>query len=441
MGSSYKPFRLWEDEKDAVYIVRLAPLKTGVEMQLLSDSKQFEVCIYQDDTLVKSVTATEKFVTVDGLAEDAEYSLIVKSENGESRKRLFRTGDYLGTVVNYLHPKDEYYAFSGRYIASPHIIRFKGDLYVSMDVFRGGDQRGAFNLTLLYRSKDNGKNWEYVTDIVPSFWGTLFVANGKLGIAAADTEAGSLVVMSSEDGENWSDPTYLLYGCGSTVGCGFHSTPTPYIEKDGKLYFGFEYGGHGVKRFDTFIACFDMSKDICDKSAWTISGKRRVEFEWDPNSDCSIRFAIESNIVERDGEIFSISRFAYRRALMLKYDDKNPEKAPEFYKVVDFLPGHCKFYIQKADNGIYYALGNNGCYPRHKIECCASKDLENWVHLKTFEDISDRSVEQDGVQYPSFIIENGKFVTVLRNALNGAHTFHDSNAIVFKTYDIPEWKE
>jgi hypothetical protein len=437
MSGSFKPFRLWEDEKDAAYIVRISPDKTSVELEWLSDDTAFEVCVFEKETLVKSVKTNEKRITIEELQENVEYSVVVKCASGESKRRLFITADYLGKVVNYLHPDDLCYAFSGRYIATPSIIRFQGDLYVALDVFRGGDQRGAFNLTLLYRSKDDGKTWDYVTDIVPSFWPTLFVANGCLCVLSVDTEAGSLLVMKSQDGENWSDPNYLKHGSGPSTACGMHKSATPFAELDGKLYFGLEYGGHGAKRFDSLVGCLDLQKDPLDKSAWTFSDLARVEFEWSENSDRSIRFAIEANPVERDGEIFVLSRFAYKKALMWKYDKTQPQKPLQFYKVVDFEAGHCKFYIQKVKDGLYYAMGNTGCYPRHVIKLYRSKDLENWETVQTLEDISERSVEKDGVQYPSFFMENGKFYTVLRNALHGAHTFHDSNAIVFKTYDIP----
>ena len=68
------------------------------------------------------------------------------------------------------------------------------------------------------------------------------------------------------------------------------------------------------------------------------------------------------------------------------------------------------------------------------------EDLENWETVRTLEDISERSVEFDGVQYPNFFVEIGNFYTVLRNALHGAHTFHDSNATVFKKYSVPNYK-
>ncbi|MBQ8884903.1 MAG: hypothetical protein IJY62_00795 [Clostridia bacterium] len=435
MGSSYYPYNVWGDEAKGIYVVRLAPFKNGVEAQWVGDGEQFEVVVSSDGKAVRTVVTTEKKVKIEGLEENTEYSLKVVCAQTASGERLFRTGDYLGKVVNYLHPQDLCYSFSGRYVATPSIVRFRNALYVSMDVFRGADQRGAFNLTLLYRSEDDGESWEYVADIVPCFWGTLFVAGDKLCILGVDSEAGSLVVMESKDGMNWSDPTYLLYGCGTCVGCGMHKTATPYCEKDGKIYFALEYGGHGVKRFDTLAATLDLSKDVCEKSAWTFSKRRMIEFEW--GGDKNIRFAIEGNMVERGGELFILSRFAYQRALMLKFDPKEIEKTPEFYKVIDFRAGHCKFFVQKAAEGLYYAMGNTGCYPRHVIELYCSKDLEHWETLGVLEDISALSVEEDGVQYPSFIIEDGQFKTVLRNALNGAHTFHDSNAIVFKKYPVP----
>jgi len=434
MGSSYKPFRLWEDEKDAAYIVMLSPDRTSVELEWIGEGTCFEVCVFEKEELVKSVKTCEKRVEIEGLKENVEYSVIVKCEEGESKRRLFVTADYLGKVVNYLHPQDLAYAHSGRYVASPSILRFKGDLYVSMDVFRGAEQRGGFNLTLLYRSKDDGKTWEYVTDIVPAFWGELFIAGDCLCLLAADTEAGSLLVMKSENGSDWSDPTYLQYGSGSSVGIGMHRAPVPCAEIDGKLYFAVEYGGHGSKRFDTLVACLDLEKDVLDKGAWTFSEKARVEFDWCESADKTIRFAIEGNAVERDGELFVLSRYAYKKALMWKFDKRQPKKALEFYKAVDFEAGHCKFYIQKTADGWYYAIGNTSCYPRHVIRLYRSKDLENWETVRTLEDISDRSVELDGVQYPNFFVENGTFYTVLRNALHGAHTFHDSNATVFKKY-------
>lgn len=436
MNNTCIPSIFGEYEQSAVCIVRLAPFKTGVEIQLLSEYQQFEVLLYDNENIVKNFSTCQKYVVINGLECDKEYSVVVKSEKGESCKRIFRTGDYLGTVVNYLHPDDEYYAFSGRYIATPMIVRFKGDLYVSMDVFHGNGigQKGRDRLTLLYRSKDDGKTWEYVAEMLPAFWGTLFVANEKLCLLAVDSETGLLLVRSSDDGETWSDPMYLSYKNDFNDYI-MHKSATPYVKLNEKLYFAIEYGGYNVKRFDTLVVCLDLRKDVLDKAAWMLSDCAQVEFDWYEYSDKTIRFAIEGNMVEKDGELFILSRYSAKKALMWEYDKYNPQKAPVFHKVVDFDCGHCKFFIQKADDGMYYAMGNTECYPRQVLKLYRSENLEEWEELKILEDISMLSIEKNGVQYPNFFIEEGKFYTVLRNALNGAHSFHDSNAIVFKIYE------
>ncbi len=434
MEVSYKPYvPFCSEEKSKVYIVRLAPNEKGVELQWLGNESEYLVRIYKKGKEVYSASTQNNAVSVNGLEKNTTYSVCVESPAYKSNERLFVTGDYRGKVVNYLHPEDLQYEFSGRFLASPYIVRFKGDLYVITDCFRGGSQKGAFNLSLLFRSKDDGKTWEYITDLVPCFWPTLFVANGKLCTLAVTTEFGSLVVACSDDGEKWSDYTELIYGSGFLFP-GPHKAPTPVLNKDGKLYFGIEYGAHSVKRFDSLIVSYDLSKNILDRNAWTISEKCKVEKEW--GGDPDILFAIEGNVVERNGEIFNLLRFTANKALMLKYDEKNPLKAPSFYKVVDFKLGHCKFFIQRADDGTYYAMGNTTCYPRHIVELYKSKDLENWEKVKTLEDISNLTKENDGVQYPTFFIEGKKLYTVLRTALNGADTFHNSNAITFKIYDI-----
>ena len=430
---SYKPYIPFCTENSGVYVSRLVPTETGVFVEWVGKVTT-TVKLYRNGKEVKSLLTATNNATFDGLEKDAEYSISIVDESGQTRSCPFRTGDYLGIVINYLHKEDLRYAYSGRYLATPSIVRFKGDLWVSTDVFRGSDQSGGFNLTLLYRSKDNGKTWEYVTDLVPCFWGTLFVANDKLCILACSTEIGSLLVSASLDGEHWETPTVLLYGAGERSQAGPHRSATPPSYYNGKLYFSVEFGGHCIKRFDSLVASVDLSKNVLDYGAWTFSEKRMVEFDW--GGDSSVRFAIEGNMVERKGELFNLLRFSAGKALMLKYDPKNPEEAPKFYKVVDFPLGHCKFFIQKAEDGTYYAMGNDACYPRHRVELYRSNDLEHWEKVDRFVDVSERSAELDGVQYPSFVLEEKTFYTVLRTGLNGSNTFHDTNAITFRVFTI-----
>lgn len=433
-GFSYKPYIPFEEAETfcGISIVRVAPDKNGADLEWLGTEKSYTVKIYKDGSEIKSLSASGNKVIIDGLDENAEYSVAVFGGNSHSETRIFRTGEYLGKVINYLHPSDGRYDFGGRFLGSPSIVRFKGDLYASMDVFRGDNDGGAFNLTLLYRSRDDGKNWEFAAELVPLFWGELFVAGGRLCILGCSTEFGSLTVSASDDGENWDDPVFLMYGAGHGF-AGPHKSPCARCVVGGKIWFSLEFGSHKSPiRFDCLSACVDEDK-VMNASAWTFSEKTRVEYEWGGGYDS--RFAIEGNTVERNGEIFILMRFTAGKALMLKCDRKNPKNAPAYHKTVNLPIGHCKFYIQKAADGIYYAMGNTTCYPRHVIQIYKSEDLENWEFVKTVEDISSGSAEKDGVQYPSFFIDGDKLYTVLRVALNGSDTFHNSNATVFNVYD------
>ncbi len=429
---SYKPYTPFGHENDyAIHIVRLSPSETSLELSWLGNGKNYTVSVCSDGVAVKKATVGENKAVIDGLVPDTDYTVCVSGEkNASSRIRPFRTGNYRGTVINYLSPSDAQYDFSGRFLATPSIVRFKGDLYVSADTFGYASDKCAYNLTLLFRSKDNGKTWEYVTDLVPAFWGTLFVANNRLCILACSTESGSLLVSASDDGENWDAPVFLMYGAGHGF-AGPHKSSGSMCEFGGRLWFGIECGEHSVIRFDSIIASVDKDK-VMDASAWVISESRLVEHEW--GGDGKGRFAIEGNIVERNGELFDLLRFQPGKALMLKVDTDNPKNAPSFYKVVNLPLGHCKFHIRKAQDGTYYAMGNTACYPRHVVRIYKSKNLEEWELVKTVEDISHLSAEQDGVQYPSFVLEDNRLYTVLRTALNGADTFHNSNATVFNVY-------
>ncbi len=425
---SYRPYVVYGKEK-SVYIVRIAPSVDSVELQWLGEG-EFTVRIFDGENEVKKQTVCENFVRIDGLESKKTYTVTVENEQGSSIKRLFTTGDYLGKVVNHLHTDDLAFENSGRYIASPSIVRFKDALYVSMDVFRGGDQKGKMNLSFLYRSTDEGKTWQYVTDLIPCFWGKLFVAQDKLCILANSGEFESLLVSCSEDGENWSTPTIIKH-CDGASGFWVANTPTPFAYKDNKIYFALTQSERGRNGRELIYFTLDLSKEVTDYDAWSVSKPFVIEYEW--NGDQTMHYAEEGNIVERDGELYALYRFASKRALMVKLNTE--ENCYEFYKVVDCDFGWCKFYITKVDD-YYYAMGNTVCYPRSKIVLARSKNLEEWETIKTLEDISDLDPETNGVQYPSFVYEDGKFKTVLRIALNGAHTFHDSNAIVYKEYNI-----
>ena len=59
--------------------------------------------------------------------------------------------------MNYHHPEDDAFAYSGRYLCSPSTVRLPdGALVASMDVFEGGCPQ---DLSFIFRSEDDGKTW------------------------------------------------------------------------------------------------------------------------------------------------------------------------------------------------------------------------------------------------------------------------------------------
>ena len=61
---------------------------------------------------------------VDGLDDERDYEFCVERDDGtRSSVRIVRTGYVPGLPVNYLHPKDLEYDFSGRFLFSPSLVK------------------------------------------------------------------------------------------------------------------------------------------------------------------------------------------------------------------------------------------------------------------------------------------------------------------------------
>ena len=80
-----------------------------------------------------------------------------------------------------------------------------------MDVFKGGE---AQDLTLIFRSDDDGKTWKYRSELFPCFWGKMFIHRGELYMLGCSTEYGDMLIgKSSDGGVTFGMPTVLLRGC------------------------------------------------------------------------------------------------------------------------------------------------------------------------------------------------------------------------------------
>ena len=160
---SYSPYKPLFFETGDPYVCRLAPGADCIRVEwLASGPGPYRVFVRRrgGGAFAEAGVTDDTGFDIVGLVPETDYELYVASPTGRSRTRLARTGALLsGTVVNYLHPDDEAYAFSGRYLCSPSLLRLPdGALLASMDLYAGGTPQ---NLTLIFRSDDDGATWHH----------------------------------------------------------------------------------------------------------------------------------------------------------------------------------------------------------------------------------------------------------------------------------------
>lgn len=365
-----------------------------------------------------------------------DYEFYITDGTNKSATRLVRTGDYGGQVITYLHPEDNAYYYSGRYVASPSIVRTQtGRLLVSIDIFAHGYSQ---NLTQIFKSDDNGDTWEYLTDLMPCFWGSLFVIKNRVYMISCSKEYGDLLIgYSEDDGENWVEPTVLARGGSFENADGFHKSPCRVLFDKGHVYVPIEYG-RWIKssgNFNSFIFMAPENADLTDKNVWRVTELLQAIDRDNPNSVTEEHAVIEGALFKgKDGKIKNLLRCWHNEARMFEYSEND-----QTLKVIgksNFPFGHVKFQIIEHDE-IYYAFGNTPP-ERNKFSLAKSIDGVKWEIVKNLIDYSHLSEKEVGVQYPSVIVEGQNLYMVLRVANNGAHNHHDTNAIIFKKFNIEE---
>ena len=425
----------------APYIVSIAPFKTGFTFEWLKAKDGYSHTITIKEKGGKKVTTLpldKSPFTVTGLKENTDYEFFIESEKEQKSKiRLVYTAEFPGNVINYLHPQDTAYTFSGKYLCSPSIVKYDENKYLlSMDVF---GRKMPQNHTLIFRSIDGGETWNYVTEIHPCFWGKLFVHNGEIYLLGVSTQYGSLVIGKSLDqGETWSKPSIIFTG-GAPNGEGYHRAPCVIEKANGRLWTSVEYGSWYFTGFSNSVLSIDENADLLNGENWVVSqGYNHGEDIICPEDGMvtgvfqreSKKITIEGNVLTMpNGELVNFLRYKDGKAVLLSVDKNQPEKQSEFFKEVDFTLADTKFEIQKHSNGKYYAIGNDSECKRSKLSIYSSLDLIEWKRELTVLDYSHMDDNLIGFQYPVFTFEDYGFLVISRTAFNKADCYHDSNCI------------
>lgn len=428
----YRPFTIWGDQEGLPVITRVCPREDGFEFEWIDtgdrNNEQATVRLTYDRISWEEIAVKGRLVDVKGRRDRLAEFTLETPDGRVSRRVRVQCAKYPGlSVVNYLHPDDNRYDFSGSYLCSPSIIRNKkGELLVSMDLFER--EKPTF-LTVLCKSTDDGKTWRYVCDIAPMYWGSLFSHNDKLYILGVTTGCCQLTLAESEDdGNTWRSVLIGPRGFGSVKGNGPHKAPVRVERCAGRLWISVEWGSWLKQGF--FAGAFSVSEDedIMNPDNWKGTG-------FLPHPDGGRVASIEGSVIETfDGRLVDFLRRSENKAHIVELDKNNPEKQPVHDRFIECPFAHTKFQIEKI-NGAFYAVGNE-CPYRNKLAVYKSDDLKSWTEIGVIQDYSDLPPNLVGVQYPDFIVEGDQLLVAVRTAVNGAHDFHDSNCITFHRFRI-----
>lgn len=426
-------------KKTVEIIGRMAP---GNKNLVFECSKNFDYSIEGLDT--KLVDSKNNLYEIQGLESDRDYSLDIVTDKGLKCQRLFRCGEFPGTVINYIHPQDKMFYPSGMCPASPSILMLEsGRILVSHDIFY---RDMAENVSMIFYSDDTGETWHLLSLVEGCFWGKLFIYEKKLYLLANMHEYGDLVLYeTSDEGKSWNKACIVIDGGNKYTG-GPHKSAMPIIEYEGRIWMAVEFGSWSLGGHD--CGYVTATGDITKRENWTISGFLEYDPNWEGTPKGHSSGCIEGNILMKpDGTMIDFLRYGidacepnYGKALYLNIDKSNPGETPKFGKVIDFHGNHSKFSIKYDKKTCrYWTIVNRADKdkPRRRNELIlmSSIDIDNWKVEKVLIDYEHNGWPEDhnqvGFQYVDFIFHGDEILYVSRTALNGALNYHDSNCITF----------
>ena len=447
---SYAPYRPPFVEVGDIYICRIVPSENAIHAEWLpcEGVARYIVCYRlrgETEFLTAGVTEDCAF-DITALESERDYEFQVCSEGGDksSRVRLAKTGQSVGTVIHYLHPDDEAYAFSGRYLCSPSLLRHPdGYLLASMDVYAGMHPQ---NLTLIFRSDDDGESWHYVSELFPCFWGKMFLYEGALYMTGVSTEYGDLLIGRSDDGGvTFTAPTVLLRGGNGKNGeAGVHKNPQPVVEFDGRLWMSWEWGAWKRGYHAASVASAPLGSDLLDAENWSFADPIKYDPTWPGVPQGESAGNIEGMLTVIDGELHNLMRYSMDKlerkwGLIVDYrvNTAEPEAPMTYVGCIEYPCNNSKFAIVYDEiTELYWSIGSR-IYDDEKIRArdllsvLVSENARDWRVAWDEFDLRGIDHTKIGFQYVSMEIDGDDLIYQCRTAINDAHNYHDSNYATF----------
>ena len=442
---SYAPYKPLLRNVGDIYICRVVPFSDSIHFEWLDiDSSEYSVYYRKRDNgdFISAGKTQKCEFDIMHLDTDTDYEFYVEANQLKSLVRLARTGESVGTVVNYLHPDDTAYSFSGRYLCSPSLVRHPdGFLLASMDLFAGGHPQ---NLTLIFRSDDDGETWHYVSELMPCFWGKMFIHKGELYMLSCSTEYGDLLIGKSVDGgKTFSAPVCLLRGSnGKNGNDGIHKNPQNLFVHNGRIYNTLEWGTWANKEYchAAMVMSCDMNDDLLVPENWSFTSPRKFDPNFAPDVShlpyCTM--TIEGTlVVDPRNRLLNVMRFGGDRCVLAyEVNTQDHEAELSYSHCIPFPANLSKFMIKyDAVSKKYYSIASRLHESiktnRDLLSLMASNDLENWYVVSDLLDFSNQNPDKIGFQYVDFEIEGEDIIFLCRTSINNAHDYHDANYSTF----------
>lgn len=231
----------------------------------------------------------------------------------------------------------------------------------------------------------------------------------------------------------------------SYEGYAVHRAPTPVTEIDGTLYTVFEVHSDSSGARREVVAYADAGSDLLNPASWSFK-----------NYLSDRRFPNEGNAVEgKDGNLWVVSRVAINQGLLSKLSEDGSTLVPYTGSLsgsyIELPGGQSKMTVRyDKTTGKYLAIANiisgdkNCIYQRNYSALISSDDLINWEISELL--LCDRtvmnyylSVSTHAFQYVDWIFDGDDILFVVREAMEDAANFHDSNYMTF--YRIDDYRQ
>lgn len=443
---SFNRYRPAVHEKDDIYVTRIVPSPNGFEIEH-SFTQECKLCFRVANSNAKFCEASSQNgrAKVSGIETDTEYEFYLSDKEGHfSRSGFVHTGYAPGTVVNYLSKHDPKYNFSGNYLCTPSLLCHPdGYMLASMDLYA---PKGGQNLTLIFRSDDNGQSWHHLTELFPCYWGTLFLHRNDVYLLGTSTEYGDILIGKSTDGgKRWLVPSVIQRGSCNSAVPGWHKSSGHVIEHKGRLWCAYDYGSHPTGGHASALISAPVDSDLLDPLSWSITEPLVYDSTWKNACVGDNRGFLEGNaVIGKNGELYNILRYNMSRgapnfglAGMLRATESNPEAPLRFERFISFPGNHSKFDIVYDELGKRYwsivsrIRDSSSVNHRNLLSLICSDNLTEWNLVKDLIDYTAFDPKYHGFQYVSFTIHGDDIRYLCRTATNDANSFHDSNYITY----------